>query len=111
MEEECILLFQRISFYQRWWRKGELGLAIILDQEMARRVVSFEQEHGNRLLKIKIETKPKKSMIFQVYRPKKTMINKRWKKFYERYSNSVNNSLSYPGADIGSDHTREKMGV
>ena len=36
-----------------------------MDQE-ARRVVKIEQEHGDRLLKIEIEAKPRNSMTAQV---------------------------------------------
>ena len=46
------------------WR-GEHGLAVILDQEMARRGVNIEQVHGDRLIKNKKEVKPRNLMIFQ----------------------------------------------
>ena len=33
--------------------RGEHGVAIILDQEMSRRIVNIQQEHGDRLEKLK----------------------------------------------------------
>ena len=51
-------LFQRISFYQRWWRNRRALNSHYLDQEMARKVVNIEQEHGDRLIKIKKEVRP-----------------------------------------------------
>ena len=50
------------------WR-GEHWVAVILDQEMARRVVNIEQEHVDRLIKIEIVAKPINLMIVQEYMP------------------------------------------
>ena len=53
MEKERKLLLRRVSFIRVGGGRGEHGLAIILDQQMASRVVNIEQEHGDRLLKLK----------------------------------------------------------
>ena len=61
--------FEGYRFISVGGGRGEHGVAIILDQEMARRVVNIEQEHGDRLIKIEIEAKPRNLMIVQVYMP------------------------------------------
>ena len=42
------------------------GVAIILDQEIARILSNIEQEHVDRFIKIEIEAKPRSLMIVQV---------------------------------------------
>ena len=43
------------GFISVGWGRGDYEVSIILDQEMARRVVNIKQEHGDGLIKIKIE--------------------------------------------------------
>ena len=46
--------------------REEHGVAIILDQKMASRVVKNEPNHGYRLIKIEIESKSRNMMIVEL---------------------------------------------
>ena len=76
--------FEGYRFISVGGGRGEHGVAIILDQEMARRVVNIEQEHGDRLIKIEIEAKPRNLMIVQVYMPTTDSDDEEIERMYEK---------------------------
>ena len=68
--------------------------SIILDQEMARRVVNIEQEHGDRLIKIEIEAKPRNLMIVQVYMPTTDSDDEEIEHMYEKIEKLIKSEKS-----------------
>ena len=81
--------FERYRFISVGGGKGENGVAIILDQEMARRVVFIEKENGDRLIKIEKEAKPRNLMIFQVNMPTTDSDDEEIEKMYEKIENLI----------------------
>ena len=59
----------------------------ILEQDMARRVVNIEQEHGDILIKIEIEAKPRNLIIVQVYMLTTNSDDEEIEQIYEKIEN------------------------
>ena len=86
--------FEGYRFISVGGGRGEHGVAIILDQEMARRVVNIEQEHGDRLIKIEIEAKPRNLMIVQVYMPTTDSDDEEIEQMYEKIEKLIKSEKS-----------------
>ena len=61
--------FESFRFISVGGGRWDHGVAIILDQEMAKKRVNIEQQHEDRLIKIEIEAKPGNLMIVQMNMP------------------------------------------
>ena len=86
MEEDWRLLFQRIWFYQHWWRKRSSHYSY---QDMARKVVNIEQKQRDRLMKIETEAKPRNLMIAQVYIQTTDSDDEEMKQMYKKIENII----------------------
>lgn len=68
---------------------GRNGVAIVLDPETAKRVTNVVVDHGDRLVKVKVEAEPKNLIIVQVYMPTSDHDDEEIENMYEKIQDLI----------------------